>query len=194
MVPCNVSTANIVGYHRKPGRRIDMGLVLHCIAPYKCRVPRFRAPLMPYRLGVEGSVCLLPYYLSSSPLACRTPRPRDQTARALPRPQPAREREKERTGAIGPCGLIGLGESRHRYATDSGGRRHFPCAGAGSRGHAVATTRTVWQQSVPLKRQAFGAQSPGCRRAMKGSHPRPQAVGGARATLHTAPGVAPSPS
>jgi len=40
-----------------------------------------------------------------------------------------------------------------RWATDSGGGRRLPCAGAGRRGSQAATTRTVWQQSVPKQRK-----------------------------------------
>lgn len=149
---------------------------------------------MPSRLGVEGSVCLLPYYLSSSPLRAMAPGHGIRMQGRYRGRSPAGSGRRSALSAAGPCRLVGQGEGRQRWATNSDGRRHIPCAGAGSRGHAAATTRTVWQQSVPLKRRAFGAQSPGCSRAMKGSHPRPQAAGGAKAKLPIAPGVAPRPS
>lgn len=43
-----------------------------------------------------------------------------------------------------------------RWATDSGGGRRLPCAEAGRRvrKRTDATTRTVWQQSVPRQTQA----------------------------------------
>lgn len=124
---------------------------------------------MPSRSGGERSVCFLPYFLSSSPVASVSPRPDGQTARAPPKPQPKGTGCWSAQGANGPCWLgslvegcqskrDGLGRPKALHVRKSRSSRQS----SRDTSHGLATARA-------MTAQAIGAQSLGASRATKGS-------------------------